>query len=197
MSTFDPLASAAFRASLFAFGTEARWTPAQGGPTRSATVLFQSPSGAMDLDRWKYMPLEPQAEFYSTMLPGLKASVDAGNVERLMLGSSVYFVHAVEAVHDGLTMRAKLVFDPESSETPVQPVQPVPDTGSLSWFRFVQEQPATIWIIDHPLNRGVSIFVTDLVGDIEYIPYIEIDPSANYRVKLYFDEPTSGIATLT
>lgn len=197
MNPFDAMQSAAFAAALATFGQDARWTPATGGATRTGRVLFNAPTGTQRLSGVDYSPLEPVAEYWASMFPGLKSSSDQHNVERLVIGNLVYFVTAVEAVHDGVTMRAKLVFDPQSSETPEVPAPQVSATQSLAWYRFVQEQPATIWVIDHPLNRAVSVYVTDLDNTVQILPAVEIDPSNNYRVRLYFDEPTTGIATLT
>ena len=56
-----------------------------------------------------------------------------------------------------------------------------------------QAQPSSIWIINHPLNKKVSVTITDTAGTVVEGQVIIND---NSQVIITFNNPFSGIAVL-
>lgn len=115
-SVFDIMQSTAFQTVQNLYGYDASWTPANGGATYSAKVLFQNPTeiyklgGLVSFDPYRY-----EMEWKYNDFPGLKEAVDDRNMtpEKVTIDGNEYHILAVDVLYDGKTFRATLqkIFD--------------------------------------------------------------------------------------
>jgi len=103
MSAFDSLSKAAFSTCEGVMGDVAIWTPS-GGVQLTAKVLFNNPESKQtlgDTDKSEYSPCNFWFEYYEGQLPGLKLSVDSGNVEIVTINGIQLNIQDVTTKYDG------------------------------------------------------------------------------------------------
>jgi hypothetical protein len=113
---FDKLSKTAFGVVRNSMGDAASWTPSAGGAALTGRVLFKDNSAAdllLESQESGAVVMEPQkptAEYYADQFAGLKAAVDAGKYETLIItGIGSYHVTKVNTLVDGKTFTATLV----------------------------------------------------------------------------------------
>jgi hypothetical protein len=109
MSLFDGIQKTVFSNVQAIFGDTAIWNPLNLSAQQTTKVLFNKPDSVQTLgDSYKteYQPYKYWFEYYQDQFTGLKTSVDAGNVERVIIGNASLDVRQVIAKYDGKTMVA-------------------------------------------------------------------------------------------
>lgn len=111
-SLFDGLQITVVNTVNALYGQPATWTPANGGPTLSGTVLYKCPtSEETGYAGGQVGYTEPQwsMEYFEGTFPGLKDQVDAALVvETVVIDGTAYHVRSVTLDFDGKTYKAQL-----------------------------------------------------------------------------------------
>lgn len=105
---FDGLQAVTFNVVTATMGYTAKWQPADGSPQQTAKVLFKNPTESRKLADQEYDPYRYTMEYQTGVFTGLKQSVDANNVEEIIIGAVSYYVRKVDGKYDGKTMIATL-----------------------------------------------------------------------------------------
>jgi hypothetical protein len=95
-------------------GHVATWIPAEGGQSKTGTVLLKSPTEANaylgsqaynlpEFDAYSWM-----MEYRKGVFTGLKESVDGRGTEYVTVNGQEFFVNKVDAIFDGRTYVARL-----------------------------------------------------------------------------------------
>ena len=88
------------------FGDSLLWMPSNGDSHQIAKVLYNSPDAKQtlgDTDKYDYSPYNYWFDYFIDQLTGLKASVDAGNVELVYVKGQMLVVREVTLKYDGKT----------------------------------------------------------------------------------------------
>lgn len=111
-AAFDNLQSSLFATVTSTMGYDATWQPAAGAP-QTNKVLYNGPTEKEKLFSANYDPDKLTMEYTEGMFPGLKESVDSGNLESVSIvlnGISVSLkVRHVQRQFDGKQYKATLV----------------------------------------------------------------------------------------
>lgn len=112
MNTFNKLQQSTFHTVTRIFGETATWKPADGGNAQTANVLFKNPSEAYKIGEGVFEIDEYMIEFKEGDFPGLKLSVNAGNLEEVEVHfkdtSVAFYIRKCTAKFDGKTITATL-----------------------------------------------------------------------------------------
>ncbi|MFZ4546728.1 MAG: hypothetical protein ACOYN4_04805 [Bacteroidales bacterium] len=106
MSLFDGNQKTLISAVQTLFGDTMIWLPSLGGTAQTAKVLYNSPEAKAtlgDADKYEYSPYNFWFDYFIDQFPGLKASVDAGNVETVTVKGLTLCVRDVTLKYDGKT----------------------------------------------------------------------------------------------
>lgn len=109
MSLFDSNQKSLITSVQTLYGEIVDWLPSNGGELQTAKVLYNYPEAKQtlgDADKYEYSPYNYWFDYFETQFPGLKASVDAGNVETVTVKEKVLCVRAVDLKFDGKTLLA-------------------------------------------------------------------------------------------
>lgn len=107
-SAFDTMQAAMFNVVENQFGFEASWAPLAGGTAHTGKVLFLSPTEIQLRTGAEFLPNNWQMEYFEGAFPGLKESVDAANVEVVIIDGTAYDVRQVSQDYDGKNFKALL-----------------------------------------------------------------------------------------
>lgn len=105
---FDDLQDGAFDVVTNTMGYDATWEPSEGGATRTVRVLFNNPTETRKLSGVEYDPYRWEMEYKEGDFDGLKASVDANNVEVVTVKGHECYVRRIVAKLDGRTFIAEM-----------------------------------------------------------------------------------------
>ena len=109
MARFDSVQHLTITATQDLYGDVLVWTLSNGGPiaqVHTLKVLYSSPENKQvlgDSDKYEYSPYNYSFEYYEGQLKGLKESVDAGNVETVLIKSKTLVVREIDTRFDGKT----------------------------------------------------------------------------------------------
>ena len=104
MSLFDGITKAGFSTVESIMGDPAIWNPADNSEQQKAKVLYNNPDVLKtlgDVDKSEYQIYNYWFEYYEGQFPGLKASVDSGIMETVIIGSTSLDVRQVVTKFDG------------------------------------------------------------------------------------------------
>lgn len=108
MNLFDGIQDLLFNQTLDVFGFTASWSPSNGGAVITGRIHFRNPTTKEVLAGAEFHPSDPYMEYYEGSFPGLKAAVDAGRTEYIVVNSTSYGVKEITKKADGKTYIAKL-----------------------------------------------------------------------------------------
>lgn len=112
MNIFDSIGKTVFDVCRVVFGYPATWLRTDAAEI-SAQVLYQYPGQKVELDGNKFTLENFQMEFYKTDFPGLTASVEDRNNEKVKIETTpgtfqTFFIERCEPKGDGRTVIAYL-----------------------------------------------------------------------------------------
>jgi len=104
MSLFDSIAKTTFSIVEQIMGDVAIWVPSLGGEQQTAKVLYNNPESKQtlgDVDKYEYSPYNYWFEYYEGQFPGLKSSIDSGNIEIVTINNIQLNIREVTTKYDG------------------------------------------------------------------------------------------------
>lgn len=113
MTFFDEIQNTAFDIVTSTFGYTASWLPSEGGPERSATVLYKDSTEKHELSNVDYIVERYVMEYKEGDFTGLKEAVARGENEsvKIIVDNSttlLFMVRKTETKYDGKTIMATL-----------------------------------------------------------------------------------------
>jgi hypothetical protein len=104
MSFFDGYTKVVFSAAEGIMGDTLSWVPSDGSSAISDTVLFNNPDVGQtlgDVDKFDFQTFKYWFEYVEGQFPGLKESVDSGNLETVTVKGFTLDIQQVVTKYDG------------------------------------------------------------------------------------------------
>jgi hypothetical protein len=102
---FDSLQDAAHTVVANTMGYTASWTPSTGGgPTQTATVLFNKPTQKADITDEEFQDITPKMEYLDGDFVGLDDAVNSNKTEIITIAGIDYVGYKVDRKYDGKTI---------------------------------------------------------------------------------------------
>lgn len=103
-SPFDSIQAAAHSVVSNTMGCAASWTPAAGGPSQTAVVLFNKPTQKAQITDDQYEAIHWKFEYLAGDFSGLFESVRANNTEIVVIDGESFAAYKAERKYDGKTI---------------------------------------------------------------------------------------------